>query len=94
MVLAVLPLFITNSLAVTFTSIIAFAIVGLSVGVVTGLGGQLTLGQFAVAAIGAVVSFNVSSTLGSFPLALLLARTRRGARLGRSSACPRCASAA
>ena len=71
--LAILPLFITNSLSVTFTGIIGFAIVGLSIGVLTGLGGQLTLGQFAVASIGAVVSFQVSSRIGDFPLALLYA---------------------
>ncbi len=71
--LALLPLFITNSLAVTFTGWIGFAIVGLSIGVLTGLGGQLTLGQFAVAAIGAVISYKVSSRIGEFPLALLYA---------------------
>ncbi|MGW0808229.1 ABC transporter permease subunit [Nonomuraea sp. NPDC002799] len=71
--LAILPLFISNSLSVTLTGIIAFSIVGLSIGVLTGLGGQLTLGQFAVAAIGAVISFKVSSGSGNFPLALLLA---------------------
>jgi ABC-type branched-subunit amino acid transport system ATPase component/ABC-type branched-subunit amino acid transport system permease subunit len=72
-VLAVLPLFITNSLSVHFTGIIGFSIVGLSIGILTGLGGQLTLGQFGVAAIGAVVSFEVSSRIGDFPLALLYA---------------------
>jgi len=72
-VLAVLPLFITNSLSVTFTGMIGFAIVGLSIGVLTGLGGQLTLGQFAVASIGAVASYEVSSRIGDFPLALLYA---------------------
>ena len=72
-VLAVLPLFITNSLSVKFTGMIGFAIVGLSIGVFTGLGGQLTLGQFMVAAVGAVVSFQVSSRIGDFPLALLYA---------------------
>ncbi|MFI6503946.1 ATP-binding cassette domain-containing protein [Nonomuraea typhae] len=71
--LAILPLFISNSLSVTVTGIIAFSIVGLSIGVLTGLGGQLTLGQFAVAAIGAVISFKVSTSSGSFLLALLLA---------------------
>ncbi|TDD87322.1 ABC transporter permease subunit [Actinomadura rubrisoli] len=71
--LAALPLFISNGLSVTFTGIIAFAIVGLSIGVLTGLGGQLTLGQFAVASVGAVISFKVSSNSGNFPLALLLA---------------------
>ncbi|HET6809709.1 MAG TPA: ATP-binding cassette domain-containing protein [Acidimicrobiales bacterium] len=68
-----LPAFTSNSLSVSFTGIIGFAIVGLSIGVLTGLGGQLTLGQFAVAAIGAVVSFRFSSHYGDFPLALLLA---------------------
>jgi ABC-type branched-subunit amino acid transport system ATPase component/ABC-type branched-subunit amino acid transport system permease subunit len=72
-VLAILPLFITNSLSVTFTGIMGFAIVGLSIGVLTGLGGQLTLGQFAVAAVGAVVSYQVSRRIGDFPLALLYA---------------------
>jgi ABC-type branched-subunit amino acid transport system ATPase component/ABC-type branched-subunit amino acid transport system permease subunit len=71
--LALLPLVITNSLSVSFTGIIGFSIVGLSIGVLTGLGGQLTLGQFAVAAIGAVVSYQVSSHTGNFPLALAAA---------------------
>ena len=70
-VLALLPLFITNSLSVTFTGMIGFAIVGLSIGILTGLGGQLTLGQFMVAAIGGVISYKVSSRIGDFPLALL-----------------------
>jgi ABC-type branched-subunit amino acid transport system ATPase component/ABC-type branched-subunit amino acid transport system permease subunit len=77
-ILALLPLFITNSLSVTFTGIIGFSIVGLSIGILTGLGGQLTLGQFAVAAIGAVVSFEVSSRIGDFPLALLYAGLAAG----------------
>ena len=72
-VLALLPLFITNSLSATFTAMMGFAIVGLSIGLLTGLGGQLTLGQFAVASIGAVISFQVSSRIGEFPLALLYA---------------------
>ena len=78
-VLAILPLFITNSLSVTFTGMMGFAIVGLSIGVLTGLGGQLTLGQFAVAAVGAVVSFQVSRRIGDFPLALLYAGLGAGA---------------
>src|SRR5206468_9309913 len=71
--LAVFPRFITNSLSVTLTGMIGFAIVGLSIGVLTGLGGQLTLGQFAIAAIVAAVSVQVSSRIGDFPLALLYA---------------------
>ncbi|MHB2022124.1 MAG: ABC transporter permease subunit [Mycobacteriales bacterium] len=68
-----LPLLITNSLSVSFTGIFAFSIVGLSIGILTGLGGQLTLGQFAVAAIGAVISYYVSSHTHDFVLALLYA---------------------
>ena len=78
-VAALVPLLVSNSNAVTLTGIIGFAIVGLSVGLLTGLGGQLTLGQFAVAAIGAVVSFDVSSRTGDFGLAILYAGLAAGA---------------
>src|SRR5439155_10449823 len=47
---ATLPLFISHSAAVTLSGIFALGIVGLSLGIVTGLGGQLSVGQFAVAA--------------------------------------------
>jgi ABC-type branched-subunit amino acid transport system ATPase component/ABC-type branched-subunit amino acid transport system permease subunit len=76
--LALLPLFITNSLSVTFSTMLGFAIVGLSIGILTGLGGQLTLGQFMVAAIGGVVSYKVSSRIGDFPIALLYAGLAAG----------------
>ncbi|MGW1616741.1 ABC transporter permease subunit [Streptomyces sp. NPDC002285] len=66
-----LPLFITNSAADRLNAIIAFAIVGLAVGILTGLGGQLTLGQFAVAAVGALVSCLVSNSTGNFALGIL-----------------------
>src|SRR5581483_1687709 len=75
---ALVPLVTSNSLAVSFTGIVAFSIVGLSIGILTGLGGQLTLGQFAVAAIGAVVSYQVSRRTGDFPLALLYAGIAAG----------------
>ncbi len=68
-----LPLVMTDSSAVTLVSIMSFAIVGLSVGVITGLGGQLSLGQFALAAVGATISFHVSSRIGNFPLAFACA---------------------
>ena len=73
MVAAVLPLFVSNSTSITMVSIIGFAIIGLSVGIVTGLGGQLSLGQFAVGAIGAWASYEVSSRTGNFGLAFLYA---------------------
>jgi ABC-type branched-subunit amino acid transport system ATPase component/ABC-type branched-subunit amino acid transport system permease subunit len=70
---ALLPLFVSNTTATSLTTIVAFAVVGLSVGIVTGLGGQLSLGQFAIAGIGAWVSYEVSSRVGHFELAFLYA---------------------
>jgi ABC-type branched-subunit amino acid transport system ATPase component/ABC-type branched-subunit amino acid transport system permease subunit len=60
----VVPTRATGSQALDLTVVIAMAIVGLSVVVVTGLGGQLTLAQFAYAAIGAAVSVQASADLG------------------------------
>jgi ABC-type branched-subunit amino acid transport system ATPase component/branched-subunit amino acid ABC-type transport system permease component len=68
-----LPLVVSNSNAVILTGIMGFSIIGLSVGVITGLGGQLSLGQFAIGAVGAVVSYQVSRRIGAFPLAFLYA---------------------
>lgn len=70
---ALLPLVITNSTAATLTGMAAFAIVGLSVGLVTGLAGQLTLGQFALAALGGVASIYVSRHTGNYVLSFLYA---------------------
>jgi ABC-type branched-subunit amino acid transport system ATPase component/ABC-type branched-subunit amino acid transport system permease subunit len=75
----VLPLFITNSAAVIMVGIFAFAIVGLSVGLITGLAGQLSLGQFALAAIGATVSYHVAYRSGNYMLAFLYAGLGAGA---------------
>lgn len=72
-VAVLLPLLVSSSASVKLAQIGCFAIVGVSVGIVTGLGGQLSLGQFAIAGIGAVVSFQVSSRVGAFPLAFLYA---------------------
>jgi ABC-type branched-subunit amino acid transport system ATPase component/ABC-type branched-subunit amino acid transport system permease subunit len=72
-VAASLPLFISNSASITMVSIMGFAIVGLSVGIITGLGGQLSLGQFGIAAVGAWISYEVSSRIGHFELSFLYA---------------------
>ncbi len=64
--LALLALVVSNQTATTLTFIIATAIVGLSLGIVTGLAGQLSLGQFAIAGVGAAVSYQVTSRTGSF----------------------------
>jgi ABC-type branched-subunit amino acid transport system ATPase component/ABC-type branched-subunit amino acid transport system permease subunit len=71
--LAVLPLGIDNANSVKVTGIFGFIVVGLSVGVVTGLGGQLSLGQFALAAVGAIASFQVSRRTGNFVESFLYA---------------------
>jgi ABC-type branched-subunit amino acid transport system ATPase component/ABC-type branched-subunit amino acid transport system permease subunit len=71
LVLVVLPLFLSNVTATTLTGLIGSVMIALSVGVVTGLGGQLTLGQFALAAVGAVVSFQMAERLGGNPLTLV-----------------------
>jgi ABC-type branched-subunit amino acid transport system ATPase component/ABC-type branched-subunit amino acid transport system permease subunit len=55
-----IPELTSNLEATTFTLIVAFGIVGLSITVVTGLGGQLSLGQFAIAGVGAVASYWVT----------------------------------
>lgn len=74
----ILPFLVSNTAATALTIIFAFAIVALSIGVVTGLGGQLTLGQFALAGVGAVVSYQVSSRTGWFPLSFLYAGVAAG----------------
>ncbi|HVV35401.1 MAG TPA: ATP-binding cassette domain-containing protein [Acidimicrobiales bacterium] len=68
-----MPVFSTNATSVTLVVIMAFAIVGLSVGVVTGLGGQLSLGQFALAGVGATVSYVVTYHTGNYFLGFLCA---------------------
>ncbi len=70
--LIVLP-FLTNRAAYTLVGIMAFAVVGLAVGLLAGLGGQLSLGMFAFAGIGATISYQVTQRTGNFLLGLLLA---------------------
>ncbi len=72
-VIASLPLFLSNEHSATLIGILGFATIGLSVSLVTGLGGQLTLGQFAIAAIGATVSYVITSHVGAFPIAFAYA---------------------
>ncbi len=67
------PTFLSAEHSATMIGLMGFATVGLSVALVTGLGGQLTLGQFAVAAVGAAVSFHLTSRVGSFPVAFAYA---------------------
>ncbi len=68
-----LPLVVTNATAIILVTIMAFALVGVSLGLVTGLAGQLTLGQFALAGVGATASAWITTSTGNFPLAFLVA---------------------
>lgn len=74
----VLGLTASNRTAVTYVWIVAFALIGLSLGIITGLGGQLSLGQFAVAAVGATASHAVAERTGNFLLGLLAAGAAAG----------------
>ena len=66
-------LLVTNAAAITLVIVIAFGLVGLSFGVVTGLSGQLSLGQFAISAIGAVASALIVEKTGNFFLGFFVA---------------------
>jgi ABC-type branched-subunit amino acid transport system ATPase component/ABC-type branched-subunit amino acid transport system permease subunit len=63
-------LFGTNDV-ITLTAILGLTMVGLSVGMITGLSGQLSLGQFALAGVGAVASFHIASRTGNVPLGIV-----------------------
>ncbi len=65
------PLTLTNQSAFVFTTIVAFATIGISVSFLTGLAGQLSLGQVAFAALGAVVGVRIAIETGSLVLGLL-----------------------
>lgn len=66
-----LPFFVENSTALAATQVVSVAIVALSVLVITGLGGQLSLGQFAIGGIGATVAVIITENGGSFWIGLV-----------------------
>ncbi|MET8550448.1 ABC transporter permease subunit [Micromonospora zamorensis] len=68
---AVLAFVISNETASVLIAIIGFTLVGLSIGLVTGVAGELSLGQFAFAGIGAAVSVQVSMRTGNLFLGIL-----------------------
>jgi ABC-type branched-subunit amino acid transport system ATPase component/ABC-type branched-subunit amino acid transport system permease subunit len=77
-ILGVVPFLVSNSTAVALNQVLALAVVGMSVGIITGLGGQLTLGQFAIGGIGAAVAVIVTQNSGSFALGLVAAMASSG----------------
>lgn len=66
--LLLLVLLTTNEASLVFALILGYALVGMSIYVVTGLGGQLSLGQFALAGIGAAASYHFTVQFGLWPL--------------------------
>ncbi len=68
---ALIPLWVSNRSAFVLSTVVAFATIGISVSFLTGLAGQLSLGQVAFAAIGAVVGVRVATSTGSLLLGLI-----------------------
>jgi ABC-type branched-subunit amino acid transport system permease subunit len=68
----VLPVFLSNSKTFLFSRILVFAVIGVSLTILAGWAGQLSLGHFALVAVGAVVTarlVNHVSVLLLLPLA-------------------------
>ncbi len=63
-----LPAFLSNSRAFLFTQIFVFAIVAVSLTILSGWAGQLSLGHFGFVAVGAIVT----ARFGDLPLPVLL----------------------
>ena len=64
-----LPAWITNQDAFILSLVLGFAVIAASVALLTGIGGQLSLGQAAMGAIGAVAAVPVLEETGSMLLA-------------------------
>lgn len=62
-VAALAPFFLSNSQTFLLTTVVAFAIVALSVTILTGYSGQISLGQVAFFGIGAAVSYQLTVEL-------------------------------
>jgi ABC-type branched-subunit amino acid transport system ATPase component/ABC-type branched-subunit amino acid transport system permease subunit len=68
-----LPLALSRDRAVTLATMVAYVVIGVGLAIVVGLGGQLSLGHFAIAAIGATCSFLAIDRTGNFLIGLLVA---------------------
>ena len=71
----VMPFWISNASALNLTTVVAYGIVALSVFLLTGRAGQLSLGQFAIAGVAAVASIRAVEETGLFfvgPVAAVL----------------------
>ena len=70
---ALAPVWLTNQHAFVLAVVFGFAVVALSVSLLTGLGGQLSLGQVAFAAVGALAAVPVLRETGSLAAAMVCA---------------------
>jgi ABC-type branched-subunit amino acid transport system permease subunit len=68
-VAAVLPLIISTGRSFLFSQICIYAVIALSLTVLTGWAGQVSLGQFGLVAVGAILAAHLG---GSMPLVLLM----------------------
>jgi ABC-type branched-subunit amino acid transport system ATPase component/ABC-type branched-subunit amino acid transport system permease subunit len=82
LVAALLPSWISNQNAFVLAVVLGFAIVAISVSLLTGIGGQLSLGQVAFGAIGALAAVVVARETGSILLALLCGAVAGGLAAG------------
>ena len=64
---------LSNAASLTLSSVLALTTVALSVGITAGLGGHLSLAQFAFAGVGAAASVAVANATGNYVLALVAA---------------------
>jgi ABC-type branched-subunit amino acid transport system ATPase component/ABC-type branched-subunit amino acid transport system permease subunit len=67
---ALMPLALDRTRAVTLSSMVGYAVIGISLGLLTGLAGQLSLGHFAIGAIGGTASVIVANHTRNFSLGL------------------------
>lgn len=82
LVAALLPTWISNQNAFVLAVVLGFAIVAISVSLLTGIGGQLSLGQVAFGAIGALAAVVVARETGSLVVALLCGAVAGGLAAG------------
>jgi ABC-type branched-subunit amino acid transport system ATPase component/ABC-type branched-subunit amino acid transport system permease subunit len=76
---ALLPLVLDRTRSVTLASMVGYAVIGIALGLLTGLAGQLSLGHFAIGAIGGTASVIVANRTGNFALGLVAAAVVGGA---------------
>ena len=93
--LVVVPLQSEPAPSVSLSFAIVWALVGVSLVVLTGWGGNISLGQFGIVGVGAMVAGNLIDALRTSTSSSRIPAAGSPARSSPcSSACPRCASAA